>query len=160
MAEMEDLSEEERADEGEVEEEMASLSPDEEEGDTGVEEALRAWVEGGQAALQADEGEISPIEFPQLEPGVPKVKTRLSRLNNVMVTITIELGRKEMTVRELSRLKEQDIIELDKLAGESFEIRVNGRLFALGEVVVVTDMMAVRITNLVASTPPQELEEG
>ena len=61
-----------------------------------------------------------------------------------------------MTVKELSQLKEQDVIELDKLAGEAFEVRVNGRVFALGEVVVVTDLMAIRITSLSNKEAPAE----
>jgi len=73
-------------------------------------------------------------------------------LNNVVVQVTCELGRKEMNLKEVRQLKEQDVIELEKLAGEAFDIRVNGRAFASGEVVVVTDMMAVRITSLEAVT--------
>ena len=78
----------------------------------------------------------------------------INGLNNVMVDIACELGRKEMTLKEVRQLKEQDVVELDKLAGEAFEIRMNGRLFGFGEVVVVTDLMAVRLTGLVE--PPQE----
>ena len=100
------------------------------------------------------------MRFPQLEPAVPKVRTRADILNNVWVDVTVELGRKNMTVSELSNLKEQDVIELDKLAGEAFEIRVNGRLFAAGEVVVVTDMMAVRLTSLIQNADTQKNESS
>ncbi|MFA6110905.1 MAG: FliM/FliN family flagellar motor switch protein [Candidatus Latescibacterota bacterium] len=144
-------------DDPDADEDLTDLSGAADNG--GVAEALRAWEEGGHAAVQPDEGEISLVQFPQLEAGVPKVKPRLSRLNNVAVTISVELGRKEMTVRELTQLKEQDVIELEKLAGESFEIRVNGRTFALGEVVVVTDLVAVRITSLITKPPPEPEEE-
>lgn len=109
-----------------------------------------------------DDGEVvTPVQFAQLEvPAAHKGKPRLSRLNNVEVDITVELGRKEMTVRDLMKLKVQDIIELDKLAGEAFDIRVNNRPFAEGEVVVVTDLMAVRITKMMDySRPPEELDE-
>jgi flagellar motor switch protein FliN len=77
------------------------------------------------------------------------------RLDNVVVCITCELGRKELNLKEIRQLKEQDVIELDKLAGEAFEIRMNGRFFAMGEAVVVTDMMAVRITDMAGV--PQEV---
>ena len=63
-----------------------------------------------------------------------------------------------MTVSKLSDLKEQDVIELEKLAGEPFDVRVNGRLFATGEVVVVTDLMAVRITSLYQNPDTQNAE--
>lgn len=114
------------------------------------------------ASSDEDEGEVvTPVQFAQLEvPIARKGKPRMSRLNNVEVDIAVELGRKDMTVRELMRLKVQDIIELEKLAGEAFDIRVNSRLFAEGEVVVVTDLMAVRITKMLDySRPPEELDE-
>lgn len=117
---------------------------------------------GGGAGLDEDEGEVvTPVQFAQLEvPAAHKGKPRLTRLYNVDVDITVELGRKEMTVRELLGLKMQEIIELDKLAGEAFDIRVNNRPFAEGEVVVVTDQMAVRITKMMDySRPPEELDE-
>ena len=117
---------------------------------SGVEEALQAWSEGGHALDEIDDSdEIKAIQFPQLDTTVvPRTIEKPNRLSNVIVDISVELGTKEMTVRELTDLKEQDVIELDKLAGEPFNIRVNGRRFAEGEVVVVTDLMAVRITRL------------
>ena len=117
---------------------------------SGVEEALQAWSEGGHALDNLDDpDEIKTIQFPHLDTTVvPQTTEQVGRLNNVVVDISVELGTKEMTVRELSDVKEQDVIELDKLAGEAFNIRVNGRQFAEGEVVVVTDLMAVRITRL------------
>jgi len=141
----------------------AAGHPDPEEvGDAGhLDEEL-----GGDPAVGGkyaeDEGEVvTPVQFAQLEvPAARKGKPRMSRLNNVAVDITVELGRKEMSVRQLSALKEQDIIELSKLAGEAFDIRVNNRPFAEGEVVVVTDLMAVRITKMMDySRPPEELDE-
>lgn len=120
---------------------------------------------GGQlhrAMDEQDDGEVvTPVQFAQLEvPAVHKGKPRLSRLNNVEVDLSVELGRKYMTVRELAKLKVQELIELEKLAGEPFDIRVNNRPFAEGEVVVVTDQMAVRITKMLDySRPPEELEE-
>ena len=111
---------------------------------------------------EQDDGEVvTSVQFAQLEvPAAHKGKPRLSRLNNVEVDLSVELGRKDMTVREWAKLKVQDIIELDKLAGEAFDIRVNNRPFAEGEVVVVTDLMAVRITKMMDySRPPEELDE-
>ena len=80
------------------------------------------------------------------------------RSSNVIGYITVELGRKLGSVRRVAELKEQDVIEMDKLAGEAFDIRVNGRLFAKGEVVVVTDLMAVRITALHSNPDTQKTE--
>ena len=87
------------------------------------------------------------------------INQAISRGYNVEVDVTVELGRKEMSVNQLVELKEQGLIELDKLAGEAFDIRVNGRLFAAGEVVVVTDLMAVRITSLYENPDTKQATE-
>ena len=70
-------------------------------------------------------------------------------LGNVHVDVTVELARKEITLGEARRLEKGDVIAFNKLAGEAFEILLNGRLFAEGEIVVVTDRMAIRITRLI-----------
>jgi flagellar motor switch protein FliN/FliY len=125
--------------------------------DSGVEEALQAWTEGGHALDEFDDDDaIASVRFPQLEPAVARRQERPDLLNNVWVDVAVELGRKDMKVSQIANLKEQDVIELDKLAGEAFEIRINGRLFAQGEVVVVSDLMAVRITSLSANVDTQK----
>ena len=122
--------------------------------------AMQAWAAGGHSEVEADGDEVLPVQFAQLEPPpAQKIKPRFGRLNNVQVDITVELGRKEMTVREITNLKEQDVIDLSKLAGEVFDILINHRPFAEGEIVVVTDLMAVRITRLIDPKNPDEDEE-
>ena len=126
----------------------------------GIAEALQAWEAGGHATDEDETDEARPVHFAQLEPPAQgKPKSRPSRLNNVYVDITVELGRKEMSVRDLTKLKEQDVIDLDKLAGEAFDILINERRFAEGEIVVVTDLMAVRITRLLEPRGAEEEEE-
>ena len=118
-------------------------------GDKGVEEVQQEWEERGHVLEESEDADqISAVRFSQLEQAVPKVNKKPDLLNNVVVQVSVELGRKEMSVNQLADLNEQDVIELEKLAGEAFDIRVNGRLFATGEVVVVSDLMAVRITSL------------
>jgi flagellar motor switch/type III secretory pathway protein FliN len=53
-----------------------------------------------------------------------------TNLENVHVDICVELGRKEITIDEVRAIKVQDTIDFDKLAGEAFDILINGRLFA------------------------------
>ena len=142
------MEEEDLVDDSGVEEEDLVDDSGVEMDDSGVEEAVHD-IRGDVAAGPDDNGEVMRrVEFPQLEAGVPQVKDRSGSLNNVKVEITVELGRRVMTVRELSKLKVEDVIETDKLAGAPFEIRINQRLFAEGEVVVVSELMAIRITRL------------
>ncbi len=122
--------------------------------------AMQAWAAGGHTESEADGDEVLPVQFAQLEPPpAQKVKPRFTRLNNVNVDITVELGRKEMTVRQITNLKEQDVIDLRKQAREAIDILINNRPFAEGEIVVVTDLMAVRITRLMDRPNPEEDEE-
>ena len=124
---------------------------------SGDEGARQVWTEMGHDL--DDKEEIASVRFPQLEPAVPKVQNRSDLLNNVWVDLVVELGRKDMMVSEVANLKEQEVIELNKLAGEAFEVRVNGRIYALGEVVVVSDLMAVRITSLVKNPDTEKAKK-
>ena len=75
-------------------------------------------------------------------------------LTDVHVDVIVELGRKEVTLEDVRHVKVDDVIDLDKLAGEAFDILVNGRAFAEGEIVVVYDLMAVRVTRLIDREVP------
>jgi len=72
------------------------------------------------------------------------------RLMEVPLTVTIELGRTRMILQDVMELGEQSLVELEKSVGEPVDVRVNGRLFARGEVVTVSENFGVRITELVA----------
>jgi len=78
-----------------------------------------------------------------------KTQTSLDMLMDVPLKITVELGRTQMTLRHTLELVQGSVIELDRLAGDPVDIFVNDRLFARGEVVVVDDKFAVRITELI-----------
>jgi len=69
-------------------------------------------------------------------------------LQDFPVEVVIVLGRAKMTIRELASLDNQDIIELDRASGDPVELVVGGRVLARGEMVVVKDRVALRITEL------------
>lgn len=70
-------------------------------------------------------------------------------LNDVEMGVTAELGRTRMTVRELLSLQPGSIVELDRAAGSPVDLLVNGTLVARGEVVVVDEEFAIRITEII-----------
>lgn len=72
-------------------------------------------------------------------------------LLDVEMDVTAELGRTRMTVRSLLELEPGSIVELDRMAGSPVDLLVNGRLIARGEVVVVDEEFALRLTEIVAS---------
>ena len=75
-------------------------------------------------------------------------------LHGVDMEVTVEIGRTRMTVRDLLDLSPGAVLELDRAAGSPADLLVNGRLIARGEVVVVDEDYALKITELVSSTLP------
>lgn len=87
--------------------------------------------------------------------GVVRGTTRrpgIELLHGVAMDVTVELGRTRLSVRELLALTPGDVLELDRAAGSPADLLVNGRLIARGEVVVVDENFALRITEIVANT--------
>jgi flagellar motor switch protein FliN/FliY len=79
----------------------------------------------------------------------------LQLLADIELTVTAELGRARMAVGELLDLQPGAIIELDREAGVPIDVLVNGTLFARGEVVVVEDSFAVRVSEIVTDEGSQ-----
>ncbi|CUU06629.1 flagellar motor switch protein FliN/FliY [Candidatus Thermokryptus mobilis] len=101
--------------------------------------------------------EVQNVEFQNLEntqterTGDEKVvNNRLEILLDVLLPVSIELGRTTMFIKDILELDRGSIIELDKLASEPVDVLVNGKKIAEGEVVVIDKHFGIRITNLVA----------
>lgn len=77
---------------------------------------------------------------------------RLQRIAGVEMDLTVEVGRTRMTVRDVLDLEPGRIIELDRSAGAPADVKLNGRLIAHGEIVVVDQDYAVRITRIIENT--------
>ena len=78
-------------------------------------------------------------------------------LLDVPVEISVELGRTRMVINELLQLGQGSVIELGKLAGESLDIRINNKLIARGEVVVINEKFGVRLTDIIS--PIERIEK-
>jgi flagellar motor switch protein FliN/FliY len=74
----------------------------------------------------------------------------LSFLMDVRLQVSVELGRRRVAINEILALGPGSILELEKVAGESLDIRVNDQLIARGEAVVVNDKFGVRLTEVVS----------
>mgnify|MGYP006103054491 FL=1 len=71
-------------------------------------------------------------------------------LFDVQLSIIVEVGRVQMLISDLLELDEESIIELDSLVGQPLDIRANDLLVARGEVIVVNEKFAVRITDIIS----------
>jgi flagellar motor switch protein FliN/FliY len=69
-------------------------------------------------------------------------------LGDIPVQATVELGKTELSLKEILELSEGSIIELNRLAGEPLDLKVGGQLIAQGEVVAIDDYYGLRITTV------------
>lgn len=115
--------------------------------DTGAEED--PWA----AALEEQaEAEAVPVE--QLnDSSQPKAGSdmNLDMVLELPVTISMEIGRTKISIRNLLQLNQGSVIELDRLAGEAMDVLVNDTLIAHGEVVVVNDKFGIRLTDVISA---------
>ena len=100
----------------------------------------------------AEEMNIKSPEFSPLKPsGLSNDSNKnMDLLLDIPMNVTVELGRCTKTIHEILSLGEGSIIELDKLAGESVDLLVNGKPIAKGEVVVIDENFGIRITDIVS----------
>ena len=111
-----------------------------------------AWA----AALgEQAESEVKPAvleEFDASEPISAEERRKLDAILDIPVTITMEVGRSQISIRNLLQLNQGSVVELDRVAGEPLDVLVNGTLIAHGEVVVVNDKFGIRLTDVIIQT--------
>lgn len=96
---------------------------------------------------------IANVEQPKtLERNLENNQANIDMLMDVPLTVTIELGRTSMTLKQALELQQGSVVELNRLAGDPIDVYVNEKLIAKGEVVVVDDKFAVRITELFSNS--------
>jgi flagellar motor switch protein FliN/FliY len=102
--------------------------------------------DGGKSGARAVELE----EFEGATPANKKINPDLDVILDIPVTISMEVGRTSITIRNLLQLNQGSVIELDRLAGEPLDVLVNGTLIAHGEVVVVNEKFGIRMTDVIS----------
>jgi flagellar motor switch protein FliN/FliY len=103
------------------------------------------------AVTRAQFGDLSP------QPGGSGgQEMNLNLILDVSVTLTLEVGRTKMSVRDLLQLAPGAVVELDRVAGEPLDVLVNGVRIARGEVVVVNEKFGIRLTDVVSPTERME----
>ncbi len=122
------------------------------------EQLLGAAQSGVQAALSSsigstgpDASAATPFEFAPFDEagGMSEDEAAaLETLQDVELNLRVELGRTELLIDEVLRLREGSVVPLDKLAGDPVDILVNGRLVARGEVLVLNDNFCVRVAEI------------
>ncbi len=101
--------------------------------------------EEGRVLVEKTEEEVNVLE---------SISKELNQYLDIPLTVSTELGRTKVTIKEILKLTEGTVIELNKLVGEPMEIFINGLLTARGEVVVVNERFGIRVTDVI---DPMEL---
>jgi flagellar motor switch protein FliN/FliY len=98
--------------------------------------------------------EVQPAELGTLKPEAPEPGTNrelnLDVVLDIPVTLSIEVGRSRLSIRNLLQLNQGSVVELDRATGEALDVYVNGTLIAHGEVVVVNEKFGIRLTDVIS----------
>ena len=106
-------------------------------------------------ALNEQDNGFTAAEFPELSAqknnGSSNIdEVKLDVILDVPVTVSLEIGRTKINIRNLLQLNQGSVVELDRFAGEPMDVLVNGTLVAHGEVVVVNDKFGIRLTDIIS----------
>ena len=123
------------------------------ESDKSVEDDWAAAM-AEQADTEAGDKPDSQVQMEQFQDGSQpdddENPVNFDVIMDVPVTISMEIGRTSINIRNLLQLNQGSIVELDRLAGEPLDVLVNGTLIARGEVVVINEKFGIRLTDVIS----------
>ena len=103
--------------------------------------------------MSANPEEARAAQFDNLKPEGSQEGNRdvnLEVILDVPVTLSMEVGRTRIPIRNLLQLNQGSVVELERAAGEALDVFVNGTLIAHGEVVVVNEKFGIRLTDVIS----------
>jgi len=118
----------------------------------GMDDWAAAMAEQAESEEQAGD-DVQPAELDEFTDDAPisqEEKRKLDTILDIPVTISMEVGRSQISIRNLLQLNQGSVVELDRVAGEPLDVLVNGTLIAHGEVVVVNDKFGIRLTDVIS----------
>jgi len=110
--------------------------------------------EGVDVDIDSINNAAKTVELDELaDDALPLGDPKLDVIMDIPVTLSMEVGSTDIAIRNLLQLSQGSVVELDRVAGEPLDVKVNGTLIAHGEVVVVNDKYGIRLTDVIS---PQE----
>ncbi|HCV19345.1 MAG: flagellar motor switch protein FliN [Pseudomonadota bacterium] len=122
----------------------------------GMDDWAAAMAEQADAESESEGGDDDGVRVAELDelsddaPITQEEKKKLDTILDIPVTISMEVGRSQISIRNLLQLNQGSVVELDRVAGEPLDVLVNGTLIAHGEVVVVNDKFGIRLTDVIS----------
>ncbi|MCC7464328.1 MAG: flagellar motor switch protein FliN [Gammaproteobacteria bacterium] len=103
------------------------------------------------AAVPVAEARAAPLDPLRPDaPSTPQADVNLEVVLDIPVTLSMEVGRSRISIRNLLQLNQGSVVELERATGEPFDIYCNGTLIAHGEVVVVNEKFGIRLTDVIS----------
>ena len=124
-----------------------------------IDELMKVLAGSAAAQAPAEPARKDPAPRPApAEPAAaaPRPEAGLDFLGDVDVQVRVELGNAKLNVKDVLKLGSGSVVALDSLVGDPVNVFVNDRLVARGEVLVVRDNFAIRITEVVPPPKPGE----
>ncbi len=117
-----------------------------------MEEQADSDVPTASGANMQSSDDLEKAEFQDLSNSTSMcgTETNMDVILDIPVTISMEIGRTEISIQNLLQLNQGSVVELDRLAGEPMDVLVNGTLIAHGEVVVVNEKFGIRLTDVIS----------
>ena len=113
-----------------------------------VEEKNKEALEDSVKEQEVDENKVEKVVTEE-EKSERSSLENLRVLENIDVKLTVEVGGAEIKLRDLLRINEGSVIELERLAGDPLDILANGTIIAKGEVVMIGERFGIRFTEVV-----------
>lgn len=127
----------------------AAALEEQRDSEAGVKPAGKGAREGREGRESLNAQPLAPEDFTGTS--VPSSgDVNLDMILDVPVTISMEIGRTKIPIRNLLQLNQGSVVELDRLAGAPLDVLVNGTLIAHGEVVVVNEKFGIRLTDVIS----------
>jgi len=147
------MSEDIKEGEQDVADDWAAAMAEQAESEPAVEEEDVVNSEAGRALETKEEYQAAEFQDLHAEEFQGSDDVNLDVILEIPVTLSMEIGRTDISIRNLLQLNQGSVVELDRLAGEPMDVMVNGTLVAHGEVVVVNEKFGIRLTDVIS---PQE----
>lgn len=120
--------------------------------DDGAAEDAWAAALAEQETEEVEQVDVEPAQLDELtDGGFGVADESMEVILDIPVTISMEIGRTSISIRNLLQLNQGSVVELDRLAGEPMDVLVNGTLIAHGEVVVVNEKFGIRLTDVISA---------
>jgi flagellar motor switch protein FliN/FliY len=142
------MSEDNQTDQDVADEWAAAL---EEQADTEAGAEEDPWAAALEEQAEAEQASATPLQDDSNSTRVSDSDLELDMILDIPVTISMEIGRTKINIRNLLQLSQGSVVELDRLAGEPMDVLVNNTLIAHGEVVVVNDKFGIRLTDVISA---------